>query len=90
MPNASDIRIGSLLHLMARVPLEDARVTSVCVAVLETLQALHLEGRYELSELARTLDADQKTALELLPPDAVNDPRRQLIRSLAPLPKSQV
>ena len=69
---------GTLLHLLTRVPLADAGVTRVCVPVLETLLALHCDGRFDMNELTRALDADQKTALELLDPVAEADPRREL------------
>ena len=81
---------GSVLHLLARVPLVDEGVTRVCVAVLETLLALHRDGRFDMHELACALDADQKTALELLDPDAKDDPRSELLKSLAQSPKIQV
>lgn len=83
MPKARNSSIGSLLHLIARVPLVDAGVTSVCVAALETLRALHQDGRCDMKDLASLLDADQKTALELLPPESVDDPRREPIRILS-------
>ena len=88
--NSNKNTSGTLLHLLARVPLADEGVTRVCVTVLETLLALHRDGRFDMNELTCALDADQKTALELLGPDAKDDPRSELLKSLAQSPKSQV